>query len=110
MNDFWHRVGVYWGLREDPDLKASWGSGRPDMKATLVGCLLALAVLIAVSSAVILIIRLIAGGETNPGSVVWGGTRLFFALAATWALVAGIVRWARWLWPPGRGAEPRRRG
>jgi len=104
MKDTWHRAGVYLGLREDPGREARWDADRPAVKTRLLTVPLALAALIAVFSAAILAIRLIAGGDTTFASVLWGGTRLFFAVAGTWALLAGIVRWGRWLWAPKRSS------
>jgi hypothetical protein len=96
VNGIWHRVGVYWCVREDPDLRARWDAERPDLKTRVVGALLGLPVLLAAFSVVALVILLIAGGDTDPGNVIWAGTRLFFAVGTSWALVAGVVRWARW--------------
>lgn len=67
-----------------------------ERRERVVRVLLVLPVMIAVSSVVILLDRLIDGRSAELGDVLLGGTRLFFATAATYALVAGIIRWAHW--------------
>lgn len=97
VDRFWHRIGVYWGLREDAELEASWKTGRPDALTALVGFTLGVVLLLAASALIVLVAQAVFGGDTSARSVVWGGLRLLWLLMAVAALAGVAVRWARWL-------------
>lgn len=95
VDRFWHRIGVYWGLRDDAALEASWKTNRPDALTRLVGFMLGVIVLLAGSALIVLVARAVFGGDTSAGSVVWGGLQLLWLLMVVGALGAAAVRWGR---------------
>lgn len=93
----WHRIGVYWGLREDPELEARWKAGRPDLRTTVVSFTLGTVVAVAMFALAVLGVRALLGMNTDVGSVVWTGIRLLWAGAVLATLAAAVLRWGRWL-------------
>ena len=88
MRRFWHRVAVYFGLREDPDLNARLAAAdRPDAKALAVRLPIAAVIGIAGFSLLVLLDRLLSGGDTGLESVVAAAARRFLLLLAVWAAV-----------------------
>ncbi len=97
-----HRILVYWGVRDDSQLKAAWDETRVDSRTQLLGLPLGLSVIIALFSVGTLVVRLFTDGNMDLGSVVWFGARLvsaffFVGLIAAWVVRAGrgLARRAR---------------
>ena len=55
-----HRVLVYLGLREDPELIAHWERSRPDALTTAIGFALGVGAIAATVTGVVVIVRLVA--------------------------------------------------
>ncbi|HEX6391287.1 MAG TPA: hypothetical protein VFZ89_17625 [Solirubrobacteraceae bacterium] len=94
----WHGIVVYFGLRDDAQLRARWEQEGVDRRVRLVGLPLGLLVAVALFSAVVLAVRLIGGDDVDAVDVVSDGTRWLWRVVGLGILVACVafaVRWVR---------------
>lgn len=55
----WHRVRVYLGLADDPELTAYWDTYRPDAPATAIGFVLGIAAILTFLTLIVVVVRLV---------------------------------------------------
>jgi hypothetical protein len=91
-----HRVAVYWGAREDPELAARWKSEDPDLATRALGLAIGALGLVVVATLFVLAIRLVLGVDRSLSSAVVGGLALIWGVAVLSALAVGVARWIRW--------------
>lgn len=100
----WHRVGVYLGLLEDPELRAQWEQTRPDWRTTALGWALAAVTVIVGVALALLAIRLVFGGDTRIGDVLADAVRWVWLALVVGTIGAGSYGWWR---RRGRRLDPR---
>lgn len=84
-----HRLLVYWGMRDDPELDDQWAAHGVDRHTRLLGLPLGVAVLACVLALVDLFSSLVAGAGLDPGDAASDGLR--WAGAILGLLVVGSI-------------------
>lgn len=97
MDGVWHRLSVYWGLREDAELTARWEAARPDPVTRVLGLApLVVIVLAAWSGAFVLLIRWLQSRDIGVADIIWGSLNVVNVAVVLALFAAGIARWVFW--------------
>jgi hypothetical protein len=91
----WHRLGMYFGLLEDPDSEALEGAEHLDFRARARAWTLQTAIGAVFFFALMLIVHLVNGGDTDPGALLLRALRFFGVAWSVGLLVIGVERWWR---------------
>ena len=85
-----HRILVYWGVRDDPELEDRWTTQGVDRRTQLIGLPVGVAAVVCTITLVDLFVSLVTGAGVDPGAAISDGVRLAFGMFGL-LVVASIV-------------------
>jgi hypothetical protein len=92
-----HRLLVYWGIRDDPELDDRWATQGVDRRTQLLGLPLGVAVLVCTLTLVDLFSSLIPGAGIDPGDAASDGVRWAGAILGLLVVGNSAFRLVGWL-------------